>query len=62
MHVTKYNSSEREVNRHAIRVAYHDSVMPFYCKWFAPRGNMRWCSLIVQVSVVLRSTVVGSGD
>ena len=41
MHVTKYNSSEREVNKHAIRVAYHDSVISFYCKWVEPRGNMR---------------------
>ena len=62
MHVTKYKSSERKVNKHTIRVAYHDSVLSFHCKWFEPRGNMRSCSLIVQVSVVLRSTVVGSGN
>ena len=36
MHVTKYKSSERKVNKHTIRVAYHDSVLSFHCKWFEP--------------------------
>ena len=69
--VPKYKTDEPVVGtplitrKHAVPQAW--SFQPvkckmYYSKWFEPGGNMWKCRVIVRVSVVLRTTVIGGGD